>query len=524
MDQDLGQRRQPVRYKGNILEVQNLSLSFTNGDKLPVKILNDLTFNVRSGEILGLIGDSGSGKTQTALAIAGLLSEFANIDSGSIIFEQEDLVKKTPKQRRMLLGEKIGIIFQDPSSALDPLQTVESNLREVLSVRKVPKEQMHERIVNMLKTVGFDDPEEISVRYPHRLSGGQRQRVLIAGAALMNPALLIADEPTSSLDSVTSMSIMQLLHEMSHEMGISILFISHNLDAVRNFCDRVIVMREGTIIDSDISWDIMGQPRSAFTAELLMKSKLDTRKLGINPGKIKADAPVVLSVKDISSTYVHMNKPVISDINFDIKEGECVGLIGSSGCGKTTLTKTILGLIKPSSGSLDCKGRIAAVFQDPVSSLNPAHTVKWHLNEALRASGQAIEKDKREAFFIKALEDVGLSGSHLSRFPHQMSGGQRQKAAIAMCLVQSPSVLIADEPFSALDASSQASVIKLLSDINRERGTTMLIVTHNLRVVRAMCSRVIVMDSGRIVESGETEDVLNSPASDVTLALIKADS
>ncbi len=518
-----------MRYKGHILEVNNLTLSLDNKDGVPAKILNNLTFNVRSGEILGLIGDSGSGKTMTALAISGLLSDFAKIESGEILFEGEDLVKKPAKERRRLLGEKIGVIFQDPSSALDPLQTVESNLNEIISIRSKNKQEGRERILNMLKTVGFDNPEEIAKRYPHRLSGGQRQRVLIAGAALMNPALLIADEPTSSLDTVTSMSIMQLLHEMCQEMGISILFISHNLNAVRNFCDRVMVMREGVIIDSDTAWDIMGQPKSSFTAELLMKSKLDTKTLGISKGYAKNDAKAVLTAKDIAASYEYksaMSKTtnaVIKDINFEILEGECVGLIGSSGCGKTTLVKTILGLIKPVSGEIHKEGRVTAVFQDPLSSLNPAHNVMWHLKEAMKASGRKIPKEDQEAYFTKILEDVELSGKFLKRYPHQMSGGQRQKAAIAMCLVQELSLLIADEPFSALDASSQASIIKLLSDINKERGTTMLIVSHNLRVVRAMCSKVLVMDKGKIVEAGDTDKVLDNPSSDTTLALIKAD-
>ena len=528
MDPHVREGRQPVKYKGNILEVINLSLSLTGSDGVPVRILNDLSFNVRSGEILGLIGDSGSGKTMTALAVSGLLNDFAKVESGQIIYEGEDLVTKSAAHRRRLLGEKIGIIFQDPSSALDPLQTVESNLSEIISIRDGDKKEGRERILKMLKTVGFEDPEDIAGRYPHRLSGGQRQRVLIAGAALMNPSLLIADEPTSSLDTVTSMSIMQLLHEMCQEMGISILFISHNLNAVRNFCDRVMVMREGTIIDSDTSWDIMGQPKSAFTAELLMKSRLDPKTLGITRGKTNENGPIVLSAKDIAASYVYAGNTgsrtnsIINDICFDIHEGECIGLIGASGCGKTTLVKTLLGIIKPAAGTVSCEGRAAAVFQDPVSSLHPAHTVRWHLKEALTSSGRTIPKEEQESYFIKTLEDVGLSAKHLKRFPHQMSGGQRQKAAIAMCLVRDPAVLIADEPFSALDASSQASVIKLLSDINKERGTTMLIVSHNLRVIKAMCTRVLVMDKGKIVESGRTDSVLNNPKSDTTLALIKA--
>lgn len=520
-----------MKYKGNILEVIDLNLSISNGSGVPARILKDLSFNVRSGEILGLIGDSGSGKTITSLTIAGLLSEVASVDSGEVLLDGEDLLKKSPKERRRLLGEKIGIIFQDPSSALDPLQTVGSNLNEVLSIRTDvgDKEQRRERILNMLKTVGFTDPEEIYGRYPHRLSGGQRQRVLIAGAALMNPSLLIADEPTSSLDTVTAMSIMQLLHEMCQEMGISILFISHNLDAVRNFCDRVVVMKEGTVIDSDTSWDIMGQPRSSYTAELLMNSRLDPRTLGIKPGVAKDDAQTVLTVSGISASYAQgrilrkSTPPIISDINMEIKEGECVGLIGASGCGKTTLVKTLLGLIPPTSGKVESSRRLSAVFQDPVASLNPAHSVKWHLNEALRCSSRTLPKEEVLPHFKEVLNDVGLDEIHLSRFPHQLSGGQRQKVSIAMSLIADPSVIIADEPFSALDSSSQASIIKTLSDINHESGTAMLIVTHNLRVVRAMCSRLIVMDEGKIVESGPTEKILSDPKTEATRALIEAD-
>lgn len=520
-----------MRYKGNILEVTGLNLSISNGSGVPARILKDLSFNIRSGEILGLIGNSGSGKTITSLTIAGLLSEVATVDSGEILLDGEDLLKKTPQERRRLLGEKIGIIFQDPSSALDPLQTVGSNLNEVLSIRSdvVNKEERRERILNMLKTVGFDDPDEIYGRYPHRLSGGQRQRVLIAGAALMNPALLIADEPTSSLDTVTAMSIMQLLHEMCQEMGISILFISHNLDAVHDFCDRVVVMKEGTVIDSDTSWDIMGQPRSSYTAELLTNSRLDTRTLGIKPGFASEDAETVLTVSGLSASYGKgrilrkSTPPIISGIDMEIKEGECVGLIGSSGCGKTTLVKTLLGLIPASSGTVSSSRKLAAVFQDPVSSLNPAHSIRWHLKEALRCSGKPLRKEEELPAFKKVLNDVGLDEIHLSRFPHQLSGGQRQKVSIAMCLIAEPSVIIADEPFSALDSSSQASIIKTLSDINHERGTAMLIVTHNLRVVRAMCSKLIVMDSGRIVESGLTETILNDPKTEATRALIEAD-
>jgi len=518
-----------MRYRGNILEVNGLCLSIKGSDGVPVRILNDLSFNVRSGEILGLIGNSGSGKTQTALAISGLLSDRAAVDGGEILFDGEDLLSKDSAYRRRLLGEKIGVIFQDPSSALDPLQSVGANLYEVLSIRPGSKEERTAKILSMLKTVGFNNPEEIYKRYPHQLSGGQRQRVLIAGAALMKPSLLIADEPTSSLDTVTAMSIMQLLHEMCQEMGISILFISHNLSAVRSFCDRVMVMKDGTIIDSDTSWDILGQPKSSHTAELLMNSKLDAKALGITPAVAKEDSPAVLTLKDIKAGYSSgfpaksVRSDILNGISMEIRAGECVGLIGSSGCGKTTLVKTILGLIKPTSGEAQIQGRAAAVFQDPVSSLNPAHTIRWHLNEALMSSGREVPKSEKDPLFREMLETCGLKGSHLSRYPHQLSGGQRQKVAIAMCLITEPSVIIADEPFSALDSTSQASVLKLLSDINKSRGTAMLLVSHNLRVVRAMCSRVIVMDSGKIAEEGVTSEILKKPKSAAAHELLKAE-
>lgn len=514
----------------NIAEIRNLSMSIYSGKGVPALILDDLNFHIREGEILGLIGNSGSGKSMTAMTIAGLLPESAHVTSGSIEIDGKDVLKLSAGERRKLLGEEIGMIFQDPMTALDPLETVGKNLDEILRIRNIPKEERKSRIISMLETVGFIEPERIYRSYPHQISGGQRQRVLIAGAALLKPKLLIADEPTSSLDTVTTVSILKLLKDICVEMHMTILFISHDLSVVNNFCDRVMVMKDGKIIDSDNTEDILHNPKNAFTAELLTKAKLDPRSLGLEFSEVDPSGSPVLKVMDIATAYRdgffgrQRAKNTIEGISFDLYPGEVMGLIGSSGCGKTTLAKTICGLLKPTEGNIDhCSGKVGVVFQDPVSCLNPMHTIRWHLNEPLVAAGIKLTKEEREKKILEAIKAVGLEEKHLSRYPGRLSGGQRQRAAIAMCLILEPSVMIADEPFSSLDASSAASILKLLSKINRERKTSILLISHNLRVVRTMCRRVLVMSRGHVVEEGMTEEVLKSPKASATKALIDAE-
>ena len=531
----------------HIVKVHHLTLSFPTGkDPDPKPVLDDVDFGIRDGEILGLIGNSGSGKTMTSLAIAGLLPEAASITSGSIKFAGKDLLEMDPKDRRAMLGRDIGMIFQEPSTALDPLMTCGKQLEEVLTAHKDLKmtpEERHEAITDMLKTVGFDNAEELFSRYPHQLSGGQRQRVLIAGAALLKPRLLICDEPTSSLDTVTTVSILALLKDLCHKLHITILFISHDLSAVRGFCDRVMVMKDGRIIDRDTASDILTNPRNSYTAELLTNARLDTRILGFEPATVDYSRSPVLTAKGITAGYKRSlferikkngsdeaeDKNVLHDVSLEVFPNEILGLIGGSGSGKTTLIRSLLGLL-PHEGTVNIRSSsTGAIFQDPVSCLNPAHTVKWHMTEALRASGKRTTgtlKERRERTYAKitrVLEECGLGEEYLLRRPNELSGGQRQRVAIAMCLIQEPSLIIADEPFSSLDASSSAELLKLMTDINRERSTAFLLITHNIHIVRKIAPRVIVMSNGRICEEGTTAEVLGNPRSEAAAALLEAE-
>ena len=535
----------------HIVKVHHLTLSFpTRKNPNPKPVLDDVDFGIRDGEILGLIGNSGCGKTMTSLAIAGLLPENAEITSGSIKFAGKNLLEMSPKERRAMLGKDIGMIFQEPSTALDPLMVIGKQLEEVLTAHKEnnqTKEERHKAIVDMLKLVGFPNAEEIMTRYPHQLSGGQRQRVLIAGAALLKPRLLICDEPTSSLDTVTTISILELLKELCQKLHITILFISHDLSVVRGFCDRVMVMRNGKIVDRDTASDILTNPRNAFTAELLTNARLDTRILGFEPIKVDYEKEPVLTAKDITAGYGRSlfesikNKKakdtginmVLKGVSLDVYPNEILGLIGGSGSGKTTLIRSLLGLL-PHSGTVSIKSdRIGVIFQDPVSCLNPAHTIKWHMLEALNASSRAKEikgtgtyeerKARTRARIIEVLDICGLGEEYLTRHPNELSGGQRQRVAIAMCLVQDPSLIIADEPFSSLDASSSAELLKLVTDINREQHTAFLLITHNIHIVRQIAPRVIVMSDGKICEEGITSDVLNDPKSEAASALLAAE-
>ena len=527
----------------HIVKVHHLTLSFpTRKNPNPKPVLDDVDFGIRDGEILGLIGNSGSGKTMTSLAIAGLLPENAEISSGSIKFAGKDLLEMDRKERRAMLGKDIGMIFQEPSTALDPLMTIGKQLEEVLTAHKENSKTKEERIkaiTGMLELVGFTNAEEILDRYPHQLSGGQRQRVLIAGAALLKPRLLICDEPTSSLDTVTTVSILALLRELCHKLNITILFISHDLSAVRGFCDRVMVMKDGKIIEKDTTADILSHPKNAFTAELLTNARLDTRILGFEPANVDYSRSPVLTAKGITAGYgrslferVKSRKTdnnILHDVSLEVFPNEILGLIGGSGSGKTTLIRSLLGLL-PHEGTVNIKSKsIGAIFQDPVSCLNPAHTVKWHMFEALRASGNKIEGtySERKARMLKKsiaiLEECGLGEEFLSRRPNELSGGQRQRIAIAMCLIQEPALIIADEPFSSLDASSSAELLKLMTDINRERSTAFLLITHNIHIVRQICPRIIVMNEGRICEEGTTSEVLNDPKSECTAALLEAE-
>lgn len=514
----------------NILEVKDLSLNFKGSDPNTL-ILNKLSFSIREGEILGLIGNSGCGKSMTALTITGLLHRDAQIKSGSIVFDYYDLLKLDDKKMRSLRGKEISMIFQEPYTALDPLMNVYKNLEEVLIEHEnLSSAERRELIVKMLDRVGFTNSEDILTRFPHELSGGQRQRVLIAGAALLKPKLLIADEPTSSLDTVTSCSIMELIKSLCDEYSMSVLFISHDLSTVGNFCDRVMVMNQGKIVDSGSTFDILLNPKDAYTADLLTKAKFDPKSLKLSFNTPDTNLKPAIEVTNLCAGYMdrkgfkRVYKNILDNVSFDMLPGEVVGLIGSSGCGKTTLTRALCGLIKTHSGSITMpSGKLAVVFQDPGTCLNPSYSVFWHLCEAIRSSKIKMTNEELKIKATETLISVGLEAEHLNRFPYQLSGGQRQRVAIAMCLMINPSIIIADEPLSSLDTTSGARILSILASINREFNTSILLISHNLRVVKATTSRVLVMSEGKIVEFGNTSDVLSNPKSDVTKELIDAE-
>ena len=506
----------------HLLEIRDLCLGFPQRNGTYTEVLKHLNISVRNGELLGIIGNSGSGKSITSLAVTGLLPREAQITGGGIIFDGEDLLTMKPKERRRLLGKDIGIVFQEPQTALDPLMRVGRNLEEILEAHGVAdRNERRTKILDMLRRVNFPDPAAIYDRYPHQLSGGQRQRILIAGAALLSPKLLICDEVTSALDTVTTIEVLDLLRSLCFEMKITIMFISHDLSAVENFCDRVMVMRDGQIVDCDNTYDILHTPRNSFTASLLENARLDPRSLNLVTADCDYTRSPVLVGKDISVSYDRT--PVIPSLDLEIFPGEILGLIGSSGCGKTTLTKAVCGLLKYK-GSIDLQGkRPGTVFQDPVSCLNPSHTVQWHLAEALRASHRKLSKEEQRRLIEDILEEVDLGRENLGKYPDEMSGGQRQRAAIGMCLIAEPELIIADEPFSSLDATSAAGIIKLLAKINRERGMAILLISHNLHIIRALCKRVLVMDGGRIAEEGLTKEIMENPSSDAAKRLLEAE-
>ena len=501
-----------------VLEIKNLCLGFPAKKGSVHEVLKNLNISVRRGELLGIIGNSGCGKSMTALAVTGLLPREAVISGGEIIFDGQDLLKMKPKERRALLGKDIGVVFQEPRTALDPLMRVGKNLEEILTTHGIKdKNERRSQILAMLRRVNFNNPEEIYERFPHQLSGGQRQRILIAGAALLSPKLLICDEVTSALDTVTTVEVLDLLRSLCFDLKITILFISHDLSAVENFCDRVMVMNDGQIVDCDNTYDILHNPKNAFTASLLENAKLDPHTLNLVTADCDYSRSPVMTGRGISVSYD--STKIITSLDVDIYPCEILGLIGSSGCGKTTLTKAVCGLL-PYGGKISLKGgRPGTVFQDPVSCLNPSHTVLWHFKESLRAAKRKADMN----LINKILEEVGLEPNHLTRFPSEMSGGQRQRVAIGMCLIAEPELIVADEPFSSLDATSAAEILKLLTKINRERGVAILLISHNLHIVRAMCKRVIVMDNGNIVEEGMTRDILEQPKSDAAKALLECE-
>ena len=534
-----------------LLDIQNLNISFPekNGGKTPV--LSDVSFSMEKGEILGLIGESGSGKTMTALAIADLLPAEAVVESGKILFHGQDLRTEEKKQRRQRLGREITMIFQEPLSALDPIQPIHKQLKEIY---KAHRRQKHISLEEALTNVGFSNPDEILRAYPHQLSGGQRQRVLIAGSLLLYPDLLIADESTTALDTITQQQILSLLKDLSAKYHIGILFISHNLLLVRDFCHRVLLFDHDKITDA-------GNP------DQILQKHLAPEEIDFNDriydffthrkfkDPVLPEQNPILELKNISAGYTLSlqskekdNDLILKNICFSLYPGEIKGVVGVSGGGKTTLARIITGLLPAQNGEIYLDGKLHAsfhhgktdrqisrqkksgrlsigmIFQDPYQSLHPYMKIGRLLEEPLRADKTKTKITRREAgeAVLHRLEEVGLSAHYLDFYPFQLSGGQRQRVSIALNLMRSPSILVADEPLSSVDLPTQLQLLQLLEKLQKKHGFSLLLISHDLHVVKALCQSICVIEDGRIVEDANTKDVFLHPAQDTTKKLLRA--
>jgi peptide/nickel transport system ATP-binding protein len=523
-----------------LLSVENLTIALPSaGDR--VNAVEGLSFNLNPGEILCIVGESGSGKSMTASAIMGLLPDTGvKVQSGRILFRGEDLLQMSDERFRAIRGSRIGMIFQEPMTALNPVMRVGDQIEEVLEAHGIPKADRPGRVLSLLNAVGLPEPAALARRYPFRLSGGQRQRVVIAMALALEPEILIADEPTTALDVTTQAQILELIRGIQRSQGMGVIFITHDFGVVADIADRVAVMQHGRIVEIGPAREVLDRPADAYTQSLI-RAVPQFREKPLPPSP---EAEPVVRVRGLNKTYLTQGgffTPVrefkaLDNISFDIRRGETVGLVGESGSGKSTAGRCLVRLIDPNGGSIEYKNtdlaklsrsqlrpfrsKIQIVFQDPYASLNPRHTVGQSIMAGPLAHG-VDAKTARERM-NRLLIRVGLDEAAAGRFPHEFSGGQRQRIGIARALAVEPDLLVADEAVSALDVSVQAQVLELLRDIREEFQLAMLFITHDLRIASQLCHRVLVLHKGRVVESGETTSVFRNPRDSYTRSLIDA--
>lgn len=506
-----------------LVEIKNLTIRFPEEEN-DFEAVKNVSFQVHEGEIVGVVGESGSGKSMSALALMGLLKKQAQVSSGEIFFRGENLLTMKDAERRKLQGNEMAMVFQEPMTSLNPVMKIEKQVGEALRLHTdLSKNEIHKRVVQALKEVGLDDAEAICKKYPHELSGGMRQRVMLAQATVCSPSLIIADEPTTALDVVVQAQILALLKKIHQEKNTSILFISHDLNVVKELCDRVIVMYQGEIVEEGCTREVLENPKHEYTRHLV----------AAYPEK-KCDHHAeeeVLSLKNLNVFYEEKagifskkeKKHVLRDINLTVHDGEILGIVGESGCGKSTLCKTILGLHTQYTGSIVMKEELRPqmVFQDPFGSLNPTKTVGWILEEPLRLRGFKDRK-KRKEMVLSMLDSIGLDASFVNRRPAELSGGQRQRISIGTALMMDSKLLIADEPVSALDVTVQSQILKLLQKLHEEKNMSMIFISHDLNVVRSLCQRVLVIYQGEIVEEGNAEEIYENPTHAYTKLLLEA--
>ncbi len=553
-----------------LLSVQNLNITFSSGGKAN-KILQNISFDIHTNEILGMVGESGSGKSITALAILGLLPQKKSlITEGNIIYKGNTLFNTQESLIRSLRGNEIAMIFQEPMSSLNPsMKCGKQVLETILQHTKLSKFNAKEKVLSLFEKVKLADPLRAYNSYPHQLSGGQKQRIMIAMAIACNPKLLIADEPTTALDVTVQKDIINLLKDLQQEYKMSILFISHDLSLVSEISDHVIVMYQGKAIEYGSSEQIFHKPVNHYTKALTgAKPSLDVRFKRLptisdfvenstenrevitseqrkrNHERLYKQAPLleVINVDKVYFSKVGLFRKkafkAVDGVSFKLYEGETLGLVGESGCGKSTLGNTILQLDKVDSGQILYKGNditkltsseirglrkeIQLIFQDPYASLNPKLTVGKAIMEPMQAHGLYNDDTERKEKVMELLGRVGLEEEHFDRYPHEFSGGQRQRIGIARTIALQPKLIICDESVSALDISVQAQVLNLLNELKENYGFTYIFISHDLAVVKYMSDQLLVMNSGKIEERGEADEVYANPKKEYTKKLINA--
>lgn len=514
--------------KKPLLNVEKLSIGFINGKNV-TKVVDEISFSLEEGEIVGIVGESGSGKSVTALSIIGLLASEGRVLSGDIIYNGKKIDQLSEREFRKLRGDEIAMVFQEPMTSLNPVLTIGNQLEEMLLLHsKQTKEEREQNILEMLQEVGLHQGEALLTKYPHELSGGMRQRVMIAMAMLLNPKLLIADEPTTALDVTIQAKILTLLKKLNKKHGTTILLISHNLSVIKNICSRAIVMHQGIIEEIGTMQELFETPKKDYTKHLLQAVSQEVKPYKVNKEILNSN---IVSVKELQVFYNKKKESlfgktnrieVVKKISFEMKRGEILGIVGESGSGKSTLAKAIVGLQDYTKGIIKVETKNPQmVFQDPYSSLNPSKKIGWLLEEPLRFHKKLSEADRKE-LVSQMLEKVGLSSEYATRYPSELSGGQRQRVAIAMAIILKQELIVLDEPVSALDVTVQAQILELLVKLQSEYRLSYLFISHDMSVIRKLCDRVLVMYQGEIVELGETEEIFNQPKHEYTKKLIDA--
>ena len=495
-----------------LLEVKNLTIGFPEENGMHT-VVDNVSFTVGRGEIVGIVGESGSGKSMTVQTIMGLKKTDACVSSGEILLNGKDLLKISDEELAKIQGNDMSMVFQEPMTSLNPVKKIGWQVAESLKIHtSLPDTEIHRRVVEILSNVGLPKPEELCDKYPHQLSGGMRQRVMIAMAMICWPKLLICDEPTTALDVTVQAQILQLLRKIHAEANTSILFISHDLNVIKEVCQRVIVMYRGKIVETGYTDEVLYHPKHDYTKHLIAaipRNREDTRE---DEMVLEAkDLNVYYSVKTKGIFGKKEQKHVLQNVDFYIRRGEILGLVGESGCGKSTLAKCIVGLNKNYTGTLKInEEHPQLVFQDPYSSLNPMKKIGWILEEPLRIHGMK-DKAKRKELVDQMLTQVGLDPSYADRYPSELSGGQRQRISIGGALILNSKFIVADEPVSALDVTVQSQVLNLLLDLQRTHQLSCLFISHDRDLVRHFCNRVIVMYLGEIVEEAEVEEIYEDP-------------